>query len=742
MDPELTNWKCGIDVIWGTGNGADKGTAYYEEYPYFDKRIYDIKTVYLRGDTPITMSHNIRNIATLAGRNKVIIGSGFGFSGYGGGSVGTTGLGWTGGGGIIRLKCDQLWSNKAYTTINNAPYFPAYTGTFTLNNLEYTTGVMVVGTTGGTTGWSNSSDMSNQHSSTGFYWRGLVDSFGDEWHILTYADDDSTLGNPSDDACVSDGKSVYIVVNPKTPCLTVRASGSGQFYTTPPHVYLTPKIHQPQTTYFIGDVGAEVTFELRDIYQNPIIYRINSGFWQTGASSVMLSYSDFNIGQNILDYYYFGNQTYTKSRILFRNPTFPSSGELHGNLFWLDSTGWDIVTGRLNKAPYASIYASFATENKNRQGRWNALRYSGLRLGGYTSPSNTIEQFEYPPAQINAFMAKMTNFTGKRAGFQESYAEYAKQMLIENVCNVLPIGFELNQASQAIPSQEYNYRGYWDAQWFFRASFAYDIIIANYKSSQFSKGITPIEDYFVRDQLASINHLSALWMGSWVGGDQPMEPGMWGGSRAVVALVNTLLMSDYSTPYYGTCGLNGNTKVYPWAPYATGNFTWESLFINGDYSTGKYPYMPVWRNGLPVRNDGNWGDKMAYASYAQVGQWLALYANLQKNYYPLKNIDDYKYFFWKGANGSVTGTKDNPPSFQHQCYAPIMNSNFPEVVINGLSWMKFAPFSQESSLASSLPDSDVLGLIYYDDLADTKIGQINSRITPRTSASYSRKTTI
>lgn len=31
MDNELSNSKSGIDVLWGAGDGSDKGTAYAEE---------------------------------------------------------------------------------------------------------------------------------------------------------------------------------------------------------------------------------------------------------------------------------------------------------------------------------------------------------------------------------------------------------------------------------------------------------------------------------------------------------------------------------------------------------------------------------------------------------------------------------------------------------------------------------------------------------------------------------------
>ena len=84
-DSELTNWKGGIDVLWG---GA-KGTAYQEEYWFHDKLVNDTKAVWIRADTTISMRHNDRNMGTTSGRGKVLIGAD--------------------GGGLIRYKIDEIW---------------------------------------------------------------------------------------------------------------------------------------------------------------------------------------------------------------------------------------------------------------------------------------------------------------------------------------------------------------------------------------------------------------------------------------------------------------------------------------------------------------------------------------------------------------------------------------------------------------------------------------------------------
>lgn len=119
QDPELTNYRTGIDVTWG----GTKGTDYYEEYLYYDKPVYDAKVVYIKSTTPIAMVHNVRNKAfyhVSNGGNQVI------------GINGKDGIPNSGDEGVIRYKLDRdrqdylIWSdNTARTTTSRV--LPAYT---------------------------------------------------------------------------------------------------------------------------------------------------------------------------------------------------------------------------------------------------------------------------------------------------------------------------------------------------------------------------------------------------------------------------------------------------------------------------------------------------------------------------------------------------------------------------------------------------------------------------------------
>jgi hypothetical protein len=119
QDAELTNYKSGIDVIWG----GTKGTDYYEEYFYHDKLVNDAKVVYIKSTTPITMSHNARNNAFYHvedGGLQII------------GANGKDGVPNSGDEGIIRYKIDRdrqylyKWSDSKART-QTALVLPAYT---------------------------------------------------------------------------------------------------------------------------------------------------------------------------------------------------------------------------------------------------------------------------------------------------------------------------------------------------------------------------------------------------------------------------------------------------------------------------------------------------------------------------------------------------------------------------------------------------------------------------------------
>lgn len=629
QDSELTNYRSGIDVIWG----GTKGTDYYEEYFYHDKTVYDAKVVYIKSSTLISMSHNVRNKAfyhVTQGGNQYV------------GIDGKDGIPNSGDEGVIRFKLDRdrqdylIWSdNSARTTTSRV--LPAYSAPFTLDDLQYgydAPGVPVVGTTG-----SNGGTITSKSS---YFYRGILDTAnvtgtGDEWHGLSYADDDNeflrlSVNFVDQKFYASDARTTLLVVNPKTPCFTARATGTGQFYTTPPKAYWTPNI-VAQTSYISPGTSGTVTIELRDINGNNVFYRINGGsYTNAGASTVTLTDSQFSSGSNTLEYYYAGNAAFTKTRIVVKNPTHPSLAETHGNYLFIDSTNYADMLSRITRAPYKSTYDGYkAGGDVTGQAVFETQIGLGRKgIGG--------------DALLNVFVAKVNGYAYTAPSRARSFGEYAKLMLLTNSRTADPVGFEVQMSAGASGNRELHAFGYYDALPVLKAIFAYDIIVANFRSDQVTGGLTPVEDYFVRDTFANFAFEAMQWTADMTGLGSPE---MWGGARMMVSTSIAMIMREYSTPYYGTSGFGTVQTTYPMCPYPTDQYTWKQALFDGQ-TRGAYPNF-TWNTGLSnnglnnslflatdevvgayTYEEGDWKPKGAYFSYGLMGQHVCVWANMAK----------------------------------------------------------------------------------------------------------------
>jgi len=693
-DSELTNYKSGIDVTWeGT-----KGTSYQEEYLYFDKIVHDVKQIWVRADTRISMGHNERNTGTVSGRTKSVIGAT--------------------GGGQIRYKIDGIWQELGWAPNYNGSgtLYPAYQGPFTLAS----TGCV------GEIGWN------------GTYWTGMLDSAGDEWHVLMVADDDSKhfggprfAGSEYNDSWASDGKYLLLCVNPKTPAMTIRASGDGQFYTTPSWTYWTAKIHD-QTTYFSAAAGT-VTFEIRNIYGANISYSINGGATvNANAATVTLNQGSFTSGSNTLEYWYSETPTIRRRRTIVKDPIHPGKAENHGDRIWGGTHAWGEFQSRASRPPYvARVTAAQQPTGAggNGQSNWDTKRRSGLVFG------NNASQWPHQntTAATNAIMAKHFGVSAYRQGApgNKTYAAYAKEMLLETSLSQQNVGFELDYwASQPLPCAATVYRGYWDVNEAYSAATAYDVLMGIYRSDQAPGGITPIEDAYIRDQLASWVHHCALLLGGFA---NPVETaGMWSTTRAVGATLITVAMPSYSTPYYGTSGMSGNTNVFAWAPFKTYNYTWKSMFLeheNSRHSIKDGPWGPFGmegptNDGSLIRpaisesaftgSNGEWVDKVDYASFSQCGSSIYRYANLIATYSDLGRHPSLVNYINEITAGTLRGSK-NPTGPVRQHAITILNSNFPQAISNGRTWVQSLPANDPNSEATAIQDAGLGALFYYDD---------------------------
>lgn len=617
VDLELTNYKSGISLEWI----GEKGVDYQEEYLYFDKVVSDRKIVYIKDSTKISMFHNERNRAGTAG----------GSDSYE--SVGTDI-------GKIRYKVDgdQRW--QIYP--NN---YTRYENPISFSELNYglygDSDIPVVGSTG-----SNGKPLDLENKSSR-YFKGIEDSTGDEWHTITVLDDDSDYAG-SIEYQSSDAKIFYFIVNPKTPALTIRAQNGGQFYTTPPKKYFVPIIYD-NITYIRG----EVSLELNDINGNNIRYRINGGeFIEVGAPTANLDQNDFNSGDNILEYYYEGNEAFVRTRKVVKNPGFPSADEKHGNRLWLSQKYWDNdIKGRL------------WGDRKWWLDEWRASNTWSNRHYLESSARKGIRAVFTNAALPNAICAKVFGAGYKHSKLKRSYADYAKLALFEIPTMMDPVGAELNTSNSSIPSRELIYRGYYDINPIVESAATYDILISMFRTDLgFKKGISPIEDFFIRDSLARWVHLTT--MVDFGGYGDPMwdefnSGGMWDTARKVGGAMVASMMPNYSTEYFGTSGMNGEEARFLNTPFPDVSYTWKQLFFDNNVEMTGFPNIHK-RLGIEeylLNEEGNYLDRRGYMGTIQMGHVFGIYYNLVKLFSPSKELPNLEAMKARAPIGQLYGLK-------------------------------------------------------------------------------------
>ena len=380
-----------------------------------------------------------------------------------------------------------------------------------------------------------------------------------------------------------------------------------------------------------------------------------------------------------------------------------------------DISNWDVsnVTNMNNL---------FDSSEFNGQDAWDKI----YRTGERRVPSNVLE---------NAFVAKMEGFSFVRAGGQKSHGQYAREMLLEQTRNTDPLGFELQHSSDAIPSRELHYRGYYDALPVLKAIFAYDLILANFKSTQVPGGITAVEDHFIRDRFAGFAFEAMQWS---AGMTALGSPGMWGGARMLCAQSIAMIMRDYSSPYYGTSGFGHVQTTFPLCPYEDDRLTWKQALFDGTATRTSFPNF-TWGTGLSDNGDGNslfmkegerwgdrhypfgtWGDKAAYFSSGLMGIHLMVWANMARLWGGGKTDPRLEQAIANATAGRFIGKKDpfpqTPASFTMLLQ---INERWPDAVANQLSRIQSLPPSNPHSIGKAMQNAGVFGFAWFDDRASS-----------------------
>ncbi len=709
-DSTVNSWKTGISLLPEGEKGVDWDVEHLWSVPVQDDR----KIIYIASNTKLGMFHNERNERQSGSGNHVTIGAD--------------------GGGDIRYIIDRDWQRHYLWTwrwAESDPLYPAYDSPFSLDTLTYGTGysddsseVPVVGSIGD----SNVASAFNRYDD---YHYGQVDEFDDEWHTLTFADDDKTIcvaaGVNSAENQASDCGLVLMVVDSNFPCLRFTVSGNGQYYTTPPKTLQVPKIHA-QTTY-TSDVN--VSFVLSNVTTSADCYYK----WDSDSYTkytVPVSVNSLSDTSHTLSYYY--DAAKVKTRTVVVNPGFPSDGETHGYASYADDANFTYMKTLCQTNTTTPNYYQYIGKGGA------ALAYRGDFPEDFDNLGSTGLRTKWSKILHNTVIAKIEGYND--VGYGAPSAARARAMLIDNADSIPDIGLIIGNGDPN-PSIRLWRRGYYDVGIYTNMMQSYDILITDFNSIDDADGITAIEDYKIRDSLARVGHQGLQCLGDYTYyGQTNGVSGMWDFARTMTSYVLALNIPTYDTAYYGTSGFDGTAASHYYAPYPEHAISWKDAFQDANYPSDAnvgfpnyaHPYEvnemivyaetsrpshPTYGGAVDPIKVGSWMDRIWYADIGLMGavmQGLSHSIELSPYTTDVNTIltDSYFALCLPDANDDaqlygmkVSEESDIQPIIVELPY--LVNTRFPAVAADAKDYIE-----------NTLDVNDVLGamgiasIIYYD----------------------------
>ncbi|MBF0197540.1 MAG: hypothetical protein HQL32_07510, partial [Planctomycetes bacterium] len=570
---------------------------------------------------------------------------------------------------------------------------------FSFSSLYYKGSIPVLGSTG---------PSSPTPLSSGEYYRGHLDAFGDEWHSICVADDDGQL-HDSDYSHYfsSDGKEFLFVVNPNTPMLFfTQESADSEYYTTPAKTYFLPRIHE-QMTYVSDGIG----INLHSFDHQAISYRWGEGEWQAYREPLLST--DLDVGLHVLSY---KMNDVVKSRSLYKSPSSPSLHEVHsGKLLWGETSGLSVLKEKVKREPYATHY------------KWLRDDYLDLESVDDLNQGQRLWQNNALSYALVAMIEGVDSTLGLK------YAKAAKKCLLDNKLSIDPVGFELNHNFAPMPSAEWSTYGYYSVNNVYDVLYAYDLLIHSFLSTEITGGITPIEELKIRDSLArwvavNLNELRG-YEGDLEENKQPdpsLKIGMWDFARHSASALTAICMSDYESNYYGVSGYNGSLNQDKW-PFEDQALTWKDIYEGHSGTLSQTPGKRIHFNHLEgglITTEGLFADRIDYYSYHLLGHCLQKFAvssvaTIGKRYEYLEKS------FKLAVQGKLKGLKVSTASDSEERLFPLLllsNEYFPDIADDIIDSLKDQPDYLEDgsrnkkSLSHLLYESLPYGLIFHDDL--------------------------
>jgi len=574
---ELFNRKSGISLAIDGVNGKD----YAVEHTYADGMYADV-IIYLKNPaTNFSLKHNENNVLTLRDGDinwHLGVGEGPEF-------------------GIIYAKFDHDMLAHPYT--GDVPeWIIRGDKPFNLAAATYKDGKPVVGTVGNNGGeWGSVPKDYNQER---FYY-GMKDAFDNEWHTLTYWDDDikaiHAQGKKEHRQGASDGHWVAICVAPKTPVLQFSApDGKAQFYTTPLKTYFSPVIRE-QTTYATGDVTLNV---VNLTNADPVMFRAGDSAWANfPASGAKLSTLVTAKNQPVTLEFKNGASGTVLTRTVVLDPAFPAPEEKHGFMLWESQEKLDAIRSKVqNVSPFKEGYAGFRTGYLQGEGPYlsEGIQRTSDKRGIWRDVAAECDR-----AFSNAVKIAIEGAT-------DSAGEMLKSRLLY-ISRLEPVGNE-GDVNSHTPAKDYMNELSQTIVSFIGAALAYDIAAAHYRTTHHPDGLTPIEEYYIRDGLAKVAKTQLQFRdnyGATHGGGDTHWPMGFEQTIGMIALA----MPTYDTPYYGVSGgdfkKTDPSRKANYDPFPDQFTTWYQAVTDSQIATPGHPgirYPLRWE--FLLTDDGWW----------------------------------------------------------------------------------------------------------------------------------------
>ncbi len=676
---ERTEYKQGISLIIDGQQGVD----YAFERFYHDPLIDDRGVIYIRSDVPLRIAYNENHRRC-------------------GGEI--IGIPKPGEPGILRYKVDLDWNRRyrwsGVRSLNEIPperLAPRYEGPFTFEQLRYFDDKPVLGTTGPSRPIPPYPPQSNQD----FYFAGLLDEAGDEWHILTVASDD-THESLHYRHWASDGRIHLLVVNPRTPLISFHASPveqRPQWYTTPAKAYWVPKIHR-QTTYVTRGIEMRFTNITND---QPVMWRIDElhdQAWQTYDKPVALDKLNLTANTVYTVRYRIGRDGPEKVRTLHYDPAYPSDAEPRpSRVLYADEAMRQRVHQQVTgQQPHRAVYERMKSRIK--------AAAADKAESDYKSGTRLVTAGDGP---LNA--AFIINMEGLDAHLD--LALLARMRMLDNELNLDPVGDE-DSHNTSNPARELNTHGYYFVRTPLSVALAYDLLIDQYRYPKYPDGFTAIEDYKIRDNLGMFG-LSTMQrkLAGWPNREPaPSNRGsdMWITAREIALMIVAMVMPEYDTPYYGTSGAAGQPGRHTWAPYPDLPLTWWESVNSEELGAGYYHLVTN-------EPEPRWRDRPSYWSGQMMG-WLHYVMSNARANYDGKRFDHLERAYQMAMDGTLSVMKraGRDREHIHHYSALVINEYFPKLAEQSEAALragsKEKPAPGEQSLDHAVWYHGVYSLVY------------------------------